>query len=121
MYDPSIFNLCPDTPGVNCFHQYTKEGIGEPLFLTTYLLPPLFFALIFMRKEVFDLWWKIFLPFAALGLLLIALSPAVPTLQLPDRVFISERVVWVLFALSVFAIVTKYIQLAKGVKPKALY
>ena len=67
---PSLLGLCSD-PSRNCLSEFWRYGIGKPLFWSTYWLPIFFFALMFIRKEVFQSWWKFAAIFSILPLLLI--------------------------------------------------
>ncbi len=97
----------------DCMSQAVLFGIGHPLYLATRWLPFFFFALIFVRKEVFQSWWRFGALFAILPLLLIIVSPPLGEMFTPDRTLITERMVQLFVIASTLFIAWKYWRLRK--------
>ncbi|MDO8514337.1 MAG: hypothetical protein Q7S50_02215 [bacterium] len=109
---PTIVGLCTD-PNNNCLSEFWRYGVAKPLFWGTQWLPFFFFALIFVRKEVFQSWWKFGALFAILPLLLIIVSPPLGEMFTPDRTLITERMVQLFVIASAIFIGWKYWRISK--------
>ena len=103
---------------INCFGDDWTSGIGEPLFWSTWLLPPLFFGLTFVRREVFNAWWKVILPVAILALFLIVISPPLRDFMTPGRTEVTDIMVKFFVVVSLLVIAWKYWRLSRASKAK---
>lgn len=109
---PWLIGWC--SPQTYCLDQSFSFGVGKPLYWSIRLLPMLFFVLIFVREQVFSVWWKIALP---LGLIIIFLSIGTPykyqgmIQYFPDRTIFTEQLVWLFVAISAVIIVWTYVRL----------
>ncbi len=98
--NPELVSLCDQGGGRSCA-QSTLFGIGIPLFYGTRLLPILFFALIFVSRNIFVAWTKFALFAAPLPLLLILISPATtPEMFTPERNVVTAPLVNLFVGLS---------------------
>lgn len=104
---PELLGLCGSV-NPDCLSSDVLFGIAQPLYLGLYWLPPLFFFLIFVHREVFFFWLKAISVFTLLGLILIMQSPDLPTSLFPARATVTEWVVHVLVILSLVFIAVKY-------------
>ena len=107
---PWLTGLCPDQ--VYCMSQ-AWDGVGHPLYWGTRWLPFFFLALIFVRREVFQSWWKFAAIFSILPLLLIIVSPPLGEMFTPDRTYVTERMVQLFVIVSVLFIAWKYWRLSR--------
>src|SRR3990167_2617188 len=108
---PELIGWCNDPQfSGNCLDQSLVFGLGVPLYWSTHLLPLIFFALIFVRREVFITWAKVLIPFAVLGIWLILVSPPLgDPLRLEfGRTEMTKMVVQFLAVLSMVVIAWKY-------------
>ena len=105
---PEIIGLCPKGLGGNCLGQDIAFGIGSPLYWGIRWLPFFFFALIFVRKEVFQSWWKFAAIFSILPLLFIFVSAPVGEMFDPSRSLVTERMVQLFVIASALFIAWKY-------------
>ena len=117
-WHPEILGLC--TKGVDCLSENLLFGIGSPLYWSIRWLPALFLVLIFVRKEAFWAWAKFIWPFAAIGILLIVISPPIGALGIPDRTYVTERVSEILTILSIIPIAYKYWRLSQHSAPPSI-
>lgn len=101
-----LIGLCAYKDG--CMSETLFYGIAQPLFLSIYLLPPLFFALIFVRKEVFSIWWKVMLPVAIVFLVIVVWAPPLGGLFTPDRTLVTRALSNIFVTLSILVIGWKY-------------
>jgi hypothetical protein len=113
---PELVGWCAKNLTENCLSQNVTIGLGKPLFWSTYLLPILFFILIFVKPEVFKTWAKVFVPFAIVGLLFIMIAPPIgnPLHLEIDRTRMTQLVVEFLFGLSVVIVAWKYWRLRRN-------
>jgi hypothetical protein len=118
LINPELIGLCP-TVAHNCLNDALNFGLGFPLYLSIRWLLPLFLLLFFVRKEIFTTWWKVILPFAILGLILIVISPPLPDLLTPDRTKVTDLVVKGIVIVSLIVIAWKYWRLSVVNKRKA--
>lgn len=112
IYHPWLVGWCQQV--VECLDQSTVFGIGEPLLVSLKLLPLLFFVLIFVRKEVFSMWWKIALPLGVVFAFLGAGQPYDPkglNVYLPDRTIFTGQLVWLFVVISAVIIAWAYARL----------
>ena len=114
---PAITNWCGGM-GINCFGDDWTSGVGEPLFWSTWLLPILFFGLIFVRREVFNAWWKVILPISVIALYLIAVSPPLQDFMTPGRTQVTSLMVKFIVIVSLLVIAWKYWRLSRNSKTK---
>ncbi len=112
---PNLIGLC--TTSDNCLSEFLRYGIAKPLYWSIYLLPFLFFGLIFVSKNIFNSWLKLGIPLGVLFLIVIFLAPPLPGFYTPDRTLVTERLTQIFVAISVFFIAWKYWRLSKQ-KPK---
>jgi hypothetical protein len=110
---PAVTNWC-EVFVINCFTDNWTFGIGQPLYWSTRLLPVLFLALIFVRREVFNAWWKVILPLSIPAFLLIAISPPLPDFLTPDRTEMTDTMVKLIVIVSAIVIAWKYWQLHRA-------
>jgi uncharacterized membrane protein YfhO len=116
---PEIFISCPMTEYSNCISEFWSEGFASPLFWSTRWLPPLFFILIFVRREVFRAWSKVIVWVVVPALLAVFISPPLPTFLSPDRTQTTDFMVKFIVTISLAVILWKYWRLsrAKSTKP----
>ncbi len=96
---PQLLGLCIDQ--AQCLERFITSGIGKPLYFGTRLLPVLFFALIFVPRNIFMVWAKFALFAAPLPLLLILISPATtPEMFTPERNIVTAPLVNLFVGLS---------------------
>ena len=107
---PELVGWCAPGLSANCLSQQLAFGVGKPLYWSIRLLPLIFFALIFVRREVFITWIKVLTPFAVLGIWLMLVSPPLgDPLRLEfGRTEMTKMVVQFLAILSAFVIAWKY-------------
>ena len=113
---PDLFGICAKNLASNCLDQSLSFGVGEPLYVGIRFFPILFLVLIFVPKEVFGLWWRVLLPFFIISLLFICTSPVEHSLLTPDRTEVTEKLVWLIMAVSVCVIAYKYWRLRRAGK-----
>jgi len=114
IFYPFVLNLC-ERGYSNCLSENILLGIASPFYWSTYLLPPFFLGLIFIKKEIFWAWVK-FIPWFALpALLLIIVSPTIdqPFQMTPGRTSVTETMVQLIVGLSVLFIAFKYWRLRR--------
>ena len=111
---PVIIGWCSPEIDVNCLGESIAFGIGSPFYWSIRWLPFFFFALIFVRKDIFQSWWKFGVLFAILPLLLIVVSPPIGEMFTPDRTLITERMVQLFVIASALFIGWKYWHLRKS-------
>jgi hypothetical protein len=116
---PDLIRLCPKNLDANCLSQSISFGVGKPLFWSTWLLPPLFFVLIFVKREVFNAWWKVILPISILALYLIIVSPPLQDFLTPGRTQVTSIMVKLIVISSLVVIAWKYWRLSRVSKTKS--
>ena len=110
---PDLVGLCPVGFETNCLDGFLLFGVAKPFYWGTRFLPLIFLVLIFVRKEVFNAWWKVFLPFFLVAFFFILTAEPLGSLLWPDRTFMTERMVQILVGISALVIVWKYWRLSK--------
>lgn len=113
LLNPELIVQCPSDPYSNCNSQFWSLGIGSPLYWGIAYLPPLFLALVFVRKEVFAAWWRIILPFAVVALLIISATTELGTLLTPDRTLTTKYMSLLIVGVSALVVAWKYWRLSK--------
>jgi len=113
--NPNSFGLCVGNGG-GCISQNTLFGIGFPLFQAIYLLPVLFFVLAFVRREVFNTWWKVALPVGIVFLVVIFVTPPLGENISADRTTVTAALVKIFVFVSAIVIAWKYWRLRSGRK-----
>ncbi len=104
-----IIGICGNQ--VYCLDYSTYIGVGEPLYWGLPWLLPLCLIVIFVRREVFNAWWKVILPLAIIALFIIINTPYEYqgiTFYLLDRTQVTERMVWLIDLVSAIVIIWKY-------------
>lgn len=114
---PAITNWCGGL-NINCFSDNWTSGVGEPLFWSTWLLPILFFGLIFVRREVFNAWWKVILPVSVAAFVIIVISPPLQDFMTPGRTEVTSLMIKIIVIVSLAVILWKYWRLSKVSKTK---
>jgi hypothetical protein len=115
---PDLVGLCQNNSGGNCFDDSISFGIGKPLFWSTWLLPLLFFGIIFVKREVFNTWWKVILPIAVVAFYAIAISPPLQDFMTPGRTEVTSLMVKLIVIVSLVVIAWKYWRLSRASKVK---
>ncbi len=105
---PVLLGICPQNISGTCLNQDLVFGVGKPLYWSTYWLPMIFLVLIFVSKEVFTFWWRLTLPIAIIGFILIANTPPLGQLFGPDRTTMTAWVVKCLVVFSAALIALRY-------------
>jgi len=117
LLNPWLFGICQ--PSLYCLDNSVGPALATPLYWGTHWLLPLSIVLIFVRREVFNSWWKVALPLGILSLILILISPPIHGfIDEPDRTTVTEMMVWIIDVVSTIVILWKYWRLSRTPKVK---
>jgi hypothetical protein len=115
---PVSVGWCPPE-NVYCISSTEYAEYGLPLYIGLRYLPLVFLVLLFVRKEVFETWWKVLAPFFLLLIYVFFKTPGLSHawIQLtPDRTGMVLIMVNVILVVSAVVIVGKYALLSYGKK-----
>ena len=106
-FEAEKIGLCENKYSWDCYREY-GQIYGNPVYLLSLFLTPIFLLLLFLRKEVFFGWLKFGAWFIPLSALLIYVTPVMDT----DLITPSKRTVTILLGqgflvLSLFIIAWK--------------
>lgn len=112
---PELLGLCDPSLRMNCLSEFWRYGIAKPLYWSMWLLPILFFVLIFVRRDVFFSWLKFFVLLVPVPLLLIINAEPIPSGffsgPFPDRTQMTALMVKFVVLASALFIVFKYVRI----------
>lgn len=112
---PDLLGLCRPGLEISCLSEFWVYGVARPLYWSMWLLPILFFILIFVRRDVFFSWLKFFVLLVPVPLLLIINAEPIPSGffsgPFPDRTQMTALMVKFIVLASALFIVFKYVRI----------
>lgn len=108
---PEALGLCSANAGRNCLSEGVLYGIAQPLYLSMWPFPFLFFSLAFVRHDIFYAWLKLFGYLLPIPILLVAAADPLPSGFFPGP-FPSRVAMAALMAKSVVGISALYVAYA---------